>query len=70
MDIIYVEDIFGPVMWHHQRRPFICALTYKTTKTRRGWSAEPPPTIKLVQYLREEERQRERENGSRENNRS
>jgi hypothetical protein len=31
-----VDDIFGPVTWHYQRRPFIRALTCKTTKTRRG----------------------------------
>jgi hypothetical protein len=31
-----VDDIFEPVTWHHQRRPFIRALTCKTGKTRRG----------------------------------
>jgi hypothetical protein len=31
-----VDDIFEPVTWHHQRRPFIRALTCKTTKTHRG----------------------------------
>jgi hypothetical protein len=56
-----VDDIFEPVTWHHQRRPFIRALTCKTTKTHRGWPAEPPPTIKSVQYFYEEERQRESE---------
>jgi hypothetical protein len=55
-----VDDIFGPVTWHHQRRPFIRALTCKTTRPA-GVPAEPPPTIKLVQYLCEEERERERE---------
>jgi hypothetical protein len=31
-----VDDIFEPVTWHHQRRPFIRALTCKIGKTRRG----------------------------------
>jgi hypothetical protein len=31
-----VDDIFEPVTWRHRRRPFIRALTCKTTKTRRG----------------------------------
>jgi hypothetical protein len=52
---------FEPMTWYHQRRPFIRALTYKTAKTHRGWPAEPPPTIKSVQYLCEEGRLRERE---------
>jgi hypothetical protein len=35
-----VEDIFEPVTWHHQRHPFIRALTCKTGKTRRGVAGE------------------------------
>jgi hypothetical protein len=31
-----VDDIFEPVTWHHQRRPFIRALSCKTGKTHRG----------------------------------
>jgi hypothetical protein len=56
-----VVDVFEPVTWHHQRRPSIRAPTCKTAKTRRGWPAEPPPTIKSVQYLCEEGRQKESE---------
>jgi hypothetical protein len=48
---IFVEDIFEPGTWHHQRRPFIRALTCKTGKARRGWPSKPPPTIKSVQCL-------------------
>jgi hypothetical protein len=58
---VLVGDIFEPVTWHHQRRPFIRALTCKTIKTRRGWPAEPPPTIKSVQYLKKREKRRERD---------
>jgi hypothetical protein len=61
VSILIVGDIFEPVTWHHQRRPFIRAPTCKTAKTRRGWPAEPPPTIKSVQYLCEEGRQKESE---------
>jgi hypothetical protein len=31
-----VDDIFEPVTWHHQRRPFIRALSCKIGKTHRG----------------------------------
>jgi hypothetical protein len=31
---LIVDDIFEPVTWHHQRRPFIRALICKTIKTR------------------------------------
>jgi hypothetical protein len=62
-----VDDIFEPVTWHHHRRPFVRAPTCKTIKTRRGWPAEPPPTIKSVQYLCEEGRQREKEKMAPEN---
>jgi hypothetical protein len=56
-----VDDIFEPVTGHDQRRPFSPVLACKTGKTRRGLTGEPPPTIKSVQYLCEEERRRERE---------
>jgi hypothetical protein len=34
--MVNVDDIFDPVTWHHQRRPFVRDLTCKITKTRRG----------------------------------
>jgi hypothetical protein len=56
-----VDTNFCPVTWHHQRRPFARVLACKTVKTRRGWPAEPPLTVKSVKCLKKGERERKRE---------
>jgi hypothetical protein len=56
-----VGDIFEPVMWHHQRRPFIRALTCKTIKTRRGVADGASSDDQVNPVLKEEgEEERER----------
>lgn len=65
-----VDDIFEPVTWHHQRRPFIRALTCKTTKTRRGVAgrASSDDQVNPIFIWRgETEREREREKMALEN---
>jgi hypothetical protein len=47
-NIIVVDTKFCSVTWHHQRRPFARVLACKTVKTRRGWPAKPPRTVKSV----------------------
>jgi hypothetical protein len=53
-----VNNIFDPVTWHHQRHPFIRALTCKTEKTRRGVAggASSDDQISPVFVRRERER--------------
>jgi len=65
--ILFVDAIFCPVTWHHQRRPFVRVLACKTAKTRRGLAGEASPTVKSVKCLKkgERERERERESGKR-----
>jgi hypothetical protein len=57
-----VDDVFEPVTWHHQRHPFIRALTCKTGKTCRGVAggASSDDQVSPV-FVRREEKERERE---------
>jgi hypothetical protein len=59
--ILFVDAIFCPVTWHHQRRPFVRVLACKTAKTRRGLAGEASPTVKSVKCLKKGEREKERE---------
>jgi hypothetical protein len=59
--MMWVDDVFEPVTWHHQRHPFIRALTCKTGKTCRGVAggASSDDQVSPV-FVRREERERER----------
>jgi hypothetical protein len=55
-----VDDVFEPVTWHHQRHPFIRALTCKTGKTCRGVAGRASSDDQVKRRERERERERER----------
>jgi exosome complex RNA-binding protein Csl4 len=53
-----VDAIFCPVMWHHQRRPFVRVLACKTRKTRRGLADEASSDGQVSQVSKERRRRR------------
>jgi hypothetical protein len=58
--MIFVDDIFGPVTWHDQRRPLFPVLACKTGKTRRGLAGEASSDDQVSPvFVRRVERERE-----------